>query len=168
MRRSTLLMLLPVITVLGGYCTVQSASADPSPRPESQRALAGVSIKPKGAADVCLEVADANTGNGALVTLWPCTGNDNQKWIFAQGRIQSALPGNNCLDVRGGNAGNGAAINSYDCNSGSPQQWRFSGDRLVSGLNGMCLSVLDNNFGGGGAVVNFHCNGGAGQAWETS
>src|SRR5262245_41781963 len=109
MRKSTMSVLLAAVAMLGGLSIASSASATPSPHPRSQRVLAGVQIKPRGAANLCLEVADANTGNGALVTLWPCTGNSNQQWTFDQGRIQSNLPGNKCLDIRGGNGGAGAA-----------------------------------------------------------
>ncbi|MFC4052488.1 RICIN domain-containing protein [Actinomadura syzygii] len=163
MRKFVMLVLLPTITMLGGTGAVTSASAAPSPRLDE-----GFSLRPNGNANLCLEVADANTGNGALVTLWPCTGNPNQKWVFEQNRLRSALPGNKCLDIRSGNTGDGAAVNTYDCHPGDPQLWRFSGDTLISSLNGKCLSVLANNFAAGAAVVNFGCNGGRGQSWRTT
>ncbi|TYC15905.1 ricin-type beta-trefoil lectin domain protein [Actinomadura syzygii] len=162
MRKFMMLVLMPAITMLGGISAVTSASAAPSSH------LASLSLMPKSASGLCLEVADANTGNGALVTLWPCTGAANQQWNFVQGRIQSALPGNKCLDVRSGNLGDGAAINTYDCHQGDPQQWRLNGGRLVNGLNDKCLSVLANNFAAGAALVTYGCNGGPGQSWMTS
>lgn len=30
--------------------------------------------------DMCVDVADWNTGNGAPAQLWTCAGTDNQKW----------------------------------------------------------------------------------------
>ena len=167
MRRPTTLVLLPAIAMLGGLWTASSASAAPSPRPKSQR-LDGVLIKPRAAGDLCLEVADGNTGNGALVTVWGCHGGTNQRWTFDGGRIKSALPGNRCLDVRGGNGGNGAAINLYDCNFANGQKWHFDGGRLVSGVNGHCLTIVAANFAGGGAVVNWECVGHSEQEWELS
>ncbi|WP_433175923.1 RICIN domain-containing protein [Actinoallomurus sp. CA-150999] len=169
MRRSTTLALLPAIAMLGGLCTVSSASAMPSPRPKSQRLDDGVLIKPLAAGGLCLEVADANTGNGALVTLWPCRGTDNQRWTFdANGRIKSKLPGNKCLDVRTGNGGNGAAIDLYDCNAANGQQWHVAGNRLVSGVNDHCLTVVAGNFAAGGAVVNWECVASDDQEWRLS
>ncbi|WP_433476968.1 RICIN domain-containing protein [Spirillospora sp. CA-142024] len=168
MRRSSMLVLLPAIAMLGGLWAFPSASAAPAPRPESQR-LAGVLIKPRTAGDLCLEVADGNSGNGALVTVWNCHGGSNQRWTFDdKGRIKSDLPGDKCLDVRGGNGGNGAAINLYECNASSAQQWHFEGDRLVSGVNGHCLTIVAANFAGGGAVVNWECVGHVEQTWELS
>ncbi|WP_165495000.1 RICIN domain-containing protein [Actinomadura roseirufa] len=168
MRRSATLTLVPAVAMLGGLGAVSSASAAPSSRPGPQRVLAGLQIRPQGFPNLCLEVADANTGNGALVTLWPCTGNSNQRWSFGGGRFLSDLPGNKCLDIRGGNTGDGAAINTYDCHPGNPQQWRESGNRIINALNGKCLSVLANNFAGGAAVVTYGCNNGDGQKWERS
>ncbi|WP_344908174.1 RICIN domain-containing protein [Actinomadura meridiana] len=168
MRKTMMSALLPVIAILGGLWAVPSASATaPSPRPESQR-IDGVLIKPRFAHDLCLEVADSNSGNGALVTAWGCHGRENQRWTIDGTSIKTSLPGHRCLDVRGGNGGNGAAINLYDCNSSSGQQWHFDGDRLVSGVNGHCLTIVAANFAGGGAVVNWECVGFNEQAWELS
>lgn len=57
MRRSTMLVLLPAVTMLGGLCIASSASAvstaAPSPHPQSQRVLAGpvaAESKPRTAA----------------------------------------------------------------------------------------------------------------------
>ncbi|WP_084337659.1 RICIN domain-containing protein [Actinomadura oligospora] len=169
MRRFTRVVLLPTVVMLGGLWAVSSASAASSARPASQRLDEGVLIKPLAASGQCLEVADANTGNGALVTLWPCRGTANQRWIFdARGRIKSGLPGEKCLDVRAGNGGNGAAINLYDCNSASGQQWHVAGNRLISGVNNHCLTAVAANYAGGGAIVNWECVAKDEQDWRLS
>lgn len=53
MRRSTVLLLLPVVTMLGGLCSASSASAASSAHPQSQRVLVGPAAaesKPRTAA----------------------------------------------------------------------------------------------------------------------
>jgi hypothetical protein len=166
MRRSAALALVPAVAMLGGIAAVSSASAAPSSRPRSQQLRVGETLRPQGDLNLCLEVADANTGNGALVTLAPCTGNSNQRWEFRDGSFHSDLPGNKCLDVRFGNQGDGAALNTFDCHPGDVQQWILSGNRIISALNGRCLSVLANNFAPGAAIVTFGCNNGLGQQWQ--
>ncbi|WP_242882468.1 RICIN domain-containing protein [Actinomadura litoris] len=168
MRGSSMFALLPVVVMAGGLWAGSSASAAPSPRPESQRELDGVLIKPVAGNGLCLEVADDNSGNGALVTLYTCTGRDNQRWTFEGGMIRTGLPGHRCLDVRTGNGRNGAATNIYDCNSTRGQQWHFVGDKLASGINGTCLTVVAGNFAPGGGVLNWECVVSQDQAWEVS
>ncbi|MFI0373472.1 RICIN domain-containing protein [Actinomadura sp. 1N219] len=138
-----------------------------APGPQPGAVLAGVQIKPRTAAGQCLDVADANDGNGAMVTLWTCNGSQAQRWSLVDGRIQSDLPSHRCLDVRAGNRGQGTLVGMYQCNSSPQQQWHFDRDRLISGLNRMCMSLL-NNFSDGAAVVNWPCNGNTDQSWETS
>jgi hypothetical protein len=73
-------------------------------------------------------VADANDGNGALVSLWTCNGSAAQRWSLVDGRIQSDLPGHRCLDVRAGNRRHGTVVGKVNggCNGNADQSWETS------------------------------------------
>ncbi|WP_242894534.1 RICIN domain-containing protein [Actinomadura litoris] len=170
MRRSETMVTLVAVAMLGGFCvasTTSAASAAPAP-PTPKRALAGVQIKPQAVGNQCLDVAEANDGDGALVSLWTCNGSAAQRWSLVNGRIQSDLPSHRCLDVRAGNRRNGTVVGMYRCENVERQQWRFEGEHIVSGLQSMCLSVLDNNYGDGAAAVIWACARHPDQSWETS
>jgi hypothetical protein len=159
---------LVAVAMLGGLGVASAASADPAPRSASERVLAGVQIKPQAVGNQCLDVAEANDGDGALVSLWTCNGSAAQRWSLANGKIQSDLPSHRCLDVRAGNRRNGTVVGMYRCENVERQQWRFEGEHIVSGLQGMCLSVLDNNYGDGAAAVIWACARRPDQSWTTA
>jgi hypothetical protein len=72
--------------------------------------------------DLCLDVADGNTRNGARVIAWQCRNQPNQKWDWSRGQIRSRFA-NKCLDIEGGNARPGQPVIVWSCAGGPNQRW---------------------------------------------
>lgn len=72
--------------------------------------------------DLCLDVADGSTRNGARVIAWQCRNQPNQKWDWSRGQIRSRFA-NKCLDIEGGNARPGQPVIVWSCAGGPNQRW---------------------------------------------
>lgn len=75
-----------------------------------------------GPDDLCLEVADWRTDDGAPVRIWTCTGGANQKWTrTADGWIN--LNSGKCLEIPAFSTTPGTQADQWTCNGGGNQQW---------------------------------------------
>ena len=87
----------------------------------------------------CIDDYGSQTGNGANIQTYTCTGNPNQQWIFNLGdrTIRSKLDLDKCLDLGSSNTNNGANIQLYTCNGTSAQKWVYNGlhKTIHSGVN---------------------------------
>jgi hypothetical protein len=111
----------------------------------------------------CLDVAAANSGNGASVQLWECNGTPAQSWWIEGLALRSTL--GRCLDVASGNPANGASVQLWDCNGTPAQQWSMlPGGVMRNGL-GRCLDVASANPANGASVQLYDCNGTPAQSW---
>ncbi|MFG2820964.1 ricin-type beta-trefoil lectin domain protein [Kitasatospora sp. NPDC048365] len=100
----------------------------------------------------CLDDADFNTANGAVVQIFTCNGASAQNWTWQDdGRLTVTVGSTTkCLDVTGGSNANGALVQLYDCTSGAAQQkFTYLPDGTIySAKSGKCLAVQ------GGSIVN--------------
>jgi hypothetical protein len=116
---------------------------------------------------LCLDLVQANTNNGEILDVWPCTGNPNQVWNIqsgVSGNLRSGLNNNKCVDLRSASTNNGTAIEIWDCHGGINQRWAFAGQVMTgpSG-NGKCLDIPGGNTSL--APELWDCNGGSNQQW---
>ncbi|MFD4370682.1 ricin-type beta-trefoil lectin domain protein [Streptomyces sp. NPDC058486] len=98
----------------------------------------------------CLDDADFDTNNGAVVQLYSCNGSAAQSWTWQDdGRVTITVNAQTkCLDVTGGSNATGALVQLYDCSSSDRQRFRYLPDGTIySAKSGKCLAVQ-------GGVVN--------------
>jgi polyhydroxybutyrate depolymerase len=69
----------------------------------------------------CVDVAGAQTANGAAVQLRGCNGTAAQSWTVNSDHTVRAL--GKCLDVTGQGTANGTKMQLLDCNGSGAQQW---------------------------------------------
>jgi hypothetical protein len=71
----------------------------------------------------CLDANAQGTSPGTKAIIWPCNGQQNEKWqLNANGTITSVQSGL-CLDATAAATANGTLIELWTCNGGSNQQW---------------------------------------------
>jgi len=96
--------------------------------------------------NMCLDVLGNNYNNGAAVVMWPCNGQNNQRWVLdARGQLRSTANSNKCLDASANS--NGATVYIFDCNTGPNQRWFVDGMarlRPYSAIN-KCLDIRGGN-----------------------
>ncbi len=73
--------------------------------------------------DLCLDVAQGSTRQGARVIAWQCRNQPNQQWEWSGGQIRSLYTGM-CLDIEGGRARPGQPVVMWPCAGSSNQRWR--------------------------------------------
>ncbi len=119
-----------------------------------------------GLAEKCMDIAGANSANGAAVQLYECNETDAQQWEFApDGTVQSL---GKCLDVRGGDTNDGAKVQVYDCNGTEAQQWTATPEGwLVNVQSDKCLDVPASETADGTQLVIWTCHGEDNQIWTT-
>ncbi|HEU4712998.1 MAG TPA: RICIN domain-containing protein [Pyrinomonadaceae bacterium] len=109
----------------------------------------------------CLDVFDAQTGNGAQVIQWPCVGEANQHWYVVpvgDGYFKFiARHSNKVLAVLNGSLANGASVVQLTESGGAPEQWQLvdAGGgyfRIMARHSGKALEV-DGGFTFNGARV---------------
>lgn len=89
----------------------------------------------------CVDLDNGNTGNGAWVLSYPCTGGANQRWVIEpNGRISTGINAAKCLDALGTGA-LGTNVGIYDCNGGLNQRWAPVNGTLVNDANDLCLAA---------------------------
>lgn len=79
----------------------------------------------------CLDVPSSSTSSGTQLQLYPCTGNNNQRFRmnrisgFAdRWEIRPKLASGLCLDIAYGDAVAGRPLQQYTCNAGNNQRFR--------------------------------------------
>ncbi|MFV0126398.1 ricin-type beta-trefoil lectin domain protein [Streptomyces sp. HMX112] len=100
----------------------------------------------------CLDDADLDTANGALVQLFTCNGSQAQAWTWQDdGDLTVTVDGvTKCLDVTGGSNATGALVQLYDCANVPQQKFKYLPDGTIySAKSGKCLAVQ------GGSIVNY-------------
>jgi hypothetical protein len=162
-RRSAALLAALVVTA-GGAVAASTASASPTPAAGTASQLA--SNSPNAGFMIrslnfprCLDIRGGNTGNGASVATWTCTGAPGQRWTRSGLSLVSDLSGR-CLDLADGNFTNGGAVNMWQCNG---QAWVQVGNEFRIGTK--CLDISGGNPWNGAAVQVWDCNGAPGQQW---
>ena len=76
--------------------------------------------------DLCIDLKNYDTSNGAEVQLWTCNDSPNQKWYMDPlGRIRSKININKCIEAPG------AELLVWDCNYGLHQQWSLESDGRI-------------------------------------
>ncbi|WP_203931593.1 ricin-type beta-trefoil lectin domain protein [Virgisporangium ochraceum] len=114
----------------------------------------------------CLDVSGQSQSDGALVQIWDCHGNANQRWT-ATSSNQLTVYGTKCLDAS--STATGTRVQIWSCHGGANQQWRLNADGTVTGVqSGLCLDVTGGGTANGTAVVLWGCNGGSNQRWTRS
>lgn len=174
-RRTSILGALAL--VIGSLGFAASASADQSPadapsadQPSAKKGggdkkLAGYLLV-TGLNNLCLDVSNGNTGNGAKLITWECYGGPAQRFFFDGGKIRNENSGK-CLDIVAANPGRGAGVQMFDCHNDWPaQKWHWDGGRLVSDMNGACLDIAAGNRYPGATIMMWECNGSTAQEWR--
>jgi hypothetical protein len=124
----------------------------------------GVTLRSLGK---CLDVDHALTANGTRVQLWQCHGGANQRWIFENGAIRSAIAPNLCLDVDHASASPGTRIQIWQCHGGANQRWIMENGTIRSAIPGnVCLDVFEAANANGTNVVSWNCHGNTNQQWS--
>ncbi len=97
---------------------------------------------------------DYNTSSGN-VTIWPCTGNANQRWYWHGQQLRSDF-NDDCLDAYASSDN----VGMWGCHTGDNQKWYWNGETLKNG-DGKCL---DWNLGNDN-IIDYTCHGNANQRW---
>ncbi|MEU4541681.1 lectin [Streptosporangium sp. NPDC023825] len=149
------------------YAALQSVSGsigqpgDPSstPTPSPVNGLRGVG------SGRCLDVANVSQANGALVQIWDCNGQNNQRWTQT-GAGELRVYGNKCLDVANMSTADGAAVHIWDCNGQNNQKWRLNSDGTITAIGAnKCLDVPNYSTANGVKLQIWSCNGAPNQRW---
>jgi glucosylceramidase len=111
----------------------------------------------------CVDVAGANSANGAAVQLYTCNGSAAQQWTVGTDGTLRAL--GKCLDVTNAGTANGSRTQIWDCAGGTNQRWTASGGTLVAANSGRCLDATGPSSADGTPLQIWDCAGGANQQW---
>jgi Ricin-type beta-trefoil lectin domain len=145
---------------------------DPSATSQKWHYDSGHRFENQAGSGMCLDLTGANTINGTLLELWPCTGNPNQVWNIQSGttgNLRSGLNANKCIDLRWNGANYGTAnrtpIEIWDCNGGLNQRWAFNGviSTTEQNVGTKCLDIP--NWDTTKPPELWDCNGGSNQQW---
>ncbi|MDJ0343560.1 ricin-type beta-trefoil lectin domain protein [Streptomyces sp. H10-C2] len=116
-----------------------------------------------GIAGKCVDVAAANSANGAVVQLYDCNGTAAQTWTVAADGSLRAL--GKCMDATGQGTANGTKIQLWDCRGGTAQKWTRSGGNLVNPQSGRCLDATGQSSANGTRLQLWDCSTTANQQW---
>jgi len=113
----------------------------------------------------CLDVAGESRSNGASVTIYDCSGKENQKWTETADK-ELRIYGNMCLDAVGEGTQPGTSVAIYNCTGGENQKWKVSSSGTITGVqSGLCLEVPGEKTTSGTKVGLWTCSGGSHQRW---
>jgi endo-1,4-beta-xylanase len=122
-----------------------------------------------------LDLFNFATNDGARITQWTRSNNNNQQWQFVDSgggfyRIRSRHSGK-VLDVLNRSTADGATVAQWTDNGGSNQQWRLAAStggftRLINRNSGKALEVQNASTADGANVVQFTDTGGNNQQWQ--
>ncbi len=114
----------------------------------------------KGLSGKCLDAqwlaGKQEAGKGSKIRLWECTGSANQKWKFANGRLESEA-GGLCLAVDNGKLEAGRQLLLWDCHSGNDERWESRNGRLVVSGTQLCADVKGENPANGTPIILYGC-----------
>ncbi len=134
-------------------------SPSPSPSTGTTSALRGV------ASGRCLDISGASQANGAIVQIWDCNGQANQRWT-STAASELRVYGGKCLDVSGNGTANGTGVSIWDCNGQNNQKWRFNSDGSITAIAAnKCLDVVGSGTANGSRLHIWTCHGGGNQKW---
>lgn len=106
---------------------------------------------------LCVDIIDQSTVNGARAEVWTCNQQKNQAFVFA-GKLVKVY-GNKCLNVVDRNDANGTEIQIWDCSEQDPAMlWNFRDGHLRWNGSDKCLDVKDGVFQKGARLQLWACN----------
>ncbi|WP_061293264.1 extracellular catalytic domain type 1 short-chain-length polyhydroxyalkanoate depolymerase [Herbidospora cretacea] len=142
-----------------------SPSASPSPSPSPSVSPGTTSALRGVASNRCLDISGASQANGAIVQIWDCNGQANQRWTSTAAN-ELRIYGGKCLDVSGNSTANGAAVSIWDCNGQNNQKWRFNSDGSITAIGAnKCLDIVGSGTANGSRLQIYTCHGGGNQKW---
>lgn len=113
----------------------------------------------------CIDVPNADFGDGKKLFVWDCNNGVAQKWQFASDgtiRIQGL-----CLDVANANYNDGTPIQIAQCSGNAAQKFVLNERHdLVNTVVGKCVDITDNNTGNGAWLQLWSCAGTDNQKWS--
>ncbi|MEU0987846.1 RICIN domain-containing protein [Streptomyces sp. NPDC005953] len=124
-----------------------------------------------GWSGLCPGVA-GQTGNGAAVTQWGCTGVNDRIWNMVATTDNNGnlayfvrnVHSGKCMGV-GSSLSNGAGAIQWTCNGAVDQKWWYtSGGALRNVYSGKCLGVASSATPGQ-QLIQWTCNGASDQEW---
>lgn len=144
---------------LAGLIGAGIATAAPASAATANGSLRGA------ASSRCLDVPGFTATNGTQLTLWDCTGGDNQVWTYTTTK-QLLVYGGKCLDAIQPNNAPGTTVAIWDCNGGANQQWNLNSSGTVTNVqSGLCLDPSNNGTANGTPIQLWTCTGQANQRW---
>ncbi len=120
------------------------------------------------ASNLCLDVSNSSTANGARIQVYNCNGTDAQKWYYdaSNSYLRSKLNPNKCMD-NGGETRNGGKIALWDCLNMNNMRFDFVGDSIRNRINNL-YAVDANGTSSGSNVSQWEFHGGDNQLWSKS
>jgi hypothetical protein len=117
-----------------------------------------------GIAGLCVDVRQAQTGDGTPVQTYTCNGTNAQSWtVSPDGTLRSL---GKCMDITGGNVTSGTKIQLYTCNGTAAQTWEYqAGGALLNRASGLCLDVPQASPSPGTQLQIYTCNHTNAQSW---
>jgi beta-xylosidase len=122
-----------------------------------------------------LDVFNFATNDGARITQWTRSNNNNQQWQFVDSgggfyRIRSRHSGK-VLDVLNRSTADAATVAQWTDNNGTNQQWRLADSaggyvRFVNRNSGKALEVQNASTADGANIVQFTDHDGTNQQWQ--
>ncbi|MFE5813825.1 ricin-type beta-trefoil lectin domain protein [Streptomyces sp. NPDC056479] len=113
----------------------------------------------------CIDVPNADFGDGKKLFVWDCNNGVAQKWQFASDgtmRINGL-----CLDVANANYSDGTPIQIARCSGNAAQKFVLNERHdLVNTVVGKCVDIKDNNTGNGAWLQLWTCAGTDNQKWS--
>ncbi|MEU5320295.1 ricin-type beta-trefoil lectin domain protein [Streptomyces sp. NPDC021056] len=113
----------------------------------------------------CLDVPNADFGDGKKLFVWDCNNGVAQKWQFASDgtmRIRGL-----CLDVANADYSDGTPIQIARCSGNAAQKFVLNERHdLVNTVVGKCVDIKDNNTGNGAWLQLWTCAGTDNQKWS--
>ncbi|MFI6934842.1 ricin-type beta-trefoil lectin domain protein [Streptomyces sp. NPDC050287] len=113
----------------------------------------------------CIDVPDADFGDGRKLHVWDCNNSEAQQWRFASdGTIRIK---DKCLDVANANFNDGTPIQIAWCNGNNAQKFVLNASHdLVNTVVGKCVDIKDNNRDNGASLQLWSCAGTDNQKWS--
>lgn len=113
----------------------------------------------------CIDVPNAEFGDGKKLMVWDCNNGPAQRWQFASDgtvRINGL-----CLDVANANYNDGTPIQIAWCSGNAAQKFVLNERHdLVNTVVGKCVDIKDNNRGNGAWLQLWTCAGTDNQKWS--
>ncbi|MEU9051984.1 ricin-type beta-trefoil lectin domain protein [Streptomyces sp. NPDC048384] len=113
----------------------------------------------------CIDVPNAEFGDGKQLMVWDCNNGPAQRWQFASDgtvRINGL-----CLDVANANYNDGTPIQIAWCSGNAAQKFVLNERHdLVNTVVGKCVDIKDNNRGNGAWLQLWTCAGTDNQKWS--